>query len=169
MLRTLESSQGSRADAFLLEERDDSTAEGHHDGGDGDDKYHGGFALARSLGIVRGPRAGGDGLAPFRAACARFFGAGSSGNSSDGDYDESSASADLDSRDSRESDSADAAYAAAQVERLSEARALLPEGAFGMLLADFVEAAAARALGARRVFQFLACCSTSPPTPTDAL
>ena len=73
MLRTLESSQGSRADAFLLEERDDSTAEGHHDGGDGDDKYHGGFALARSLGIVRGPRAGGDGLAPFRAACARFL------------------------------------------------------------------------------------------------
>ena len=36
MLRTLESSQGSRADAFLLEERDDSTAEGHHDGGDGE-------------------------------------------------------------------------------------------------------------------------------------
>ena len=51
-------------------------------------------------------------------------------------------------------------YAATQIKLLADLRSVLPD-AFNMLCADFVEAAAARALGVAKVYSFLVVSSSS--------
>ena len=57
-------------------------------------------------------------------------------------------------------DGDDEKYAATQIKLLADLRSVLPD-AFSMLCADFVEAAAARALGVAKVYSFLVVSSSS--------